>query len=452
MGTLSKSLAATFYNLATSVGGQLLMVPLYVHAWGPEKYGSWLLLIGTSAYVGLLDLGVGQSFGNQLTISSKKTDSSEATKLLGAFTRFQIYATISIIASAVVIVKAFSVSDALGILNTKESELKTSVILLLLYGLAGYWSGTQSSILRTCGEFHTYLYLASHARAAELVVTIAVVTLTEDVRILAAAMLVVRIGLLTYTGFFLSKIDTRIKLDLKQGDISAIVQLIPSGVGFLSLPLSALVVNHQALLMLNRELGPASVVALSACRQIARIYFYVNNAISVALHPEYTSAYAAGNMSKVVSLYSSSLGIIAITILPSTLLLAGAGTFIIDAWLSKAVTVSAVLMAACSLESTTHCLAQNATLPAYATNSHQAVSCWSFLLNIVALAILHHIQGASEIWAIPVAFSVANLSVAIIGVRAFSKLSGRTGAQLVTCCIKITGIQIRDRISTLIKR
>lgn len=77
------------------------------------------------------------------------------------------------------------------------------------------------------------------------------------------------------------------------------------------IPVGAGIVNQGSAILLNHQLGPLAVVALSIARQLARLYLNLNTAISVALHPELTSAYASGDFDRLRSLYAAGLGVVA---------------------------------------------------------------------------------------------------------------------------------------------
>src|SRR3954451_6285784 len=63
---LALSLGAQIFSFGIQIGSQILMVPLFLHKWGPELYANWLLLLAVSALVGLLDFGLQTYFSNQI--------------------------------------------------------------------------------------------------------------------------------------------------------------------------------------------------------------------------------------------------------------------------------------------------------------------------------------------------------------------------------------------------
>lgn len=72
MAGVRKNLTATLYSTVSSVGGQFLLVPIYLHFWGAERYGWWLVLYAMPAWFTFLDAGISNSLGNALTIAYQR--------------------------------------------------------------------------------------------------------------------------------------------------------------------------------------------------------------------------------------------------------------------------------------------------------------------------------------------------------------------------------------------
>src|SRR5262249_2515655 len=61
-----KGLASFAFGQIVSVAQTVILVPLFISAWGASEYGQWLGLTSFVAYLSLLDLGGQNYIGNLL--------------------------------------------------------------------------------------------------------------------------------------------------------------------------------------------------------------------------------------------------------------------------------------------------------------------------------------------------------------------------------------------------
>src|SRR5438128_6286169 len=78
---LFKSIGANAYGQLVSVGIQLISVPIFLHYWGVELYGEWLILSAIPAYLSLSDIGFASVAGNDMTMRMAKGDQHGALEV-----------------------------------------------------------------------------------------------------------------------------------------------------------------------------------------------------------------------------------------------------------------------------------------------------------------------------------------------------------------------------------
>ena len=61
---LSRGVASTALGQIISAAKSILLVPLFLSAWGADGYGKWLILTALVSYVSLIDLGGQLYIGN----------------------------------------------------------------------------------------------------------------------------------------------------------------------------------------------------------------------------------------------------------------------------------------------------------------------------------------------------------------------------------------------------
>jgi len=67
-------LASTFLYHIIAAAHSILLVPLFLRAWGTDGYGNWLVLTAFVSYLGLLDLGGQNYIGNLLAFDNAQGD------------------------------------------------------------------------------------------------------------------------------------------------------------------------------------------------------------------------------------------------------------------------------------------------------------------------------------------------------------------------------------------
>jgi hypothetical protein len=65
---LLRNLGANAYGQAITILIQLVSVPLYLHYWGKQLYGEWLILSAIPAYLALSDIGFASVTANDMTM------------------------------------------------------------------------------------------------------------------------------------------------------------------------------------------------------------------------------------------------------------------------------------------------------------------------------------------------------------------------------------------------
>src|SRR5713101_6888616 len=81
-GRLTRGLGAGLIGHAISLIARVLLPPLFLHAWGVEVYGEWLVLTAMAAYLVFSDFGGGQYVVNRMTQEFANDDLKALRKTL----------------------------------------------------------------------------------------------------------------------------------------------------------------------------------------------------------------------------------------------------------------------------------------------------------------------------------------------------------------------------------
>jgi O-antigen/teichoic acid export membrane protein len=305
----------------------LLLVPLFLRAWGPNTYGRWLSLTALVSYLSLLDLG-GQTFiGNLVAMDFAKGDSEGMRAKLSE--GLSLFLAIAMAAFAAILMSA-AFLPSLGLLG-KRIVLQSNdwAILLLMSGavLLGIPGGIYAVAYRSVGLFSRGTAIGTYSRlggficgatallfafgpvvyaslyAACGVVTTVIVVLDASHRITACRSL-------------------RISLTAARAGLSHL-----TGSLLFWLMTVANAVNQQGVILVLAALsGPTAVVTFVTHRMIAGGLGYVPNIFQGPALPEMTFLFARKNMEglaqltrvtlKTIVLVSSLLGLLAWLVVP----------------------------------------------------------------------------------------------------------------------------------------
>jgi len=166
-GWLSKAM-----GLALTVGEQILLVPVFLIFWGPERYGDWLVLLSAAGFVGLLDTGLQAYYANAMQAAMARGEPAVFRRLLhqGA----ALYGAIICAALPIVAIGAYGApwTDWLNLKETAAGPAADVLVILAMNFLIGIPFGMANAVYRAHGHFATSIMVGNLARLA-LVCTVA---------------------------------------------------------------------------------------------------------------------------------------------------------------------------------------------------------------------------------------------------------------------------------------
>ncbi|HVC44915.1 MAG TPA: hypothetical protein VND20_08870 [Candidatus Binataceae bacterium] len=93
IGRLSRNVIWSWAAWAASVVAPLILVPLSVTCLGAQIYGEWLIILSLTSYLGLANLGLGQTVGNRIAEAVARGRRDEVGTLVA--TAFYAYAAVA---------------------------------------------------------------------------------------------------------------------------------------------------------------------------------------------------------------------------------------------------------------------------------------------------------------------------------------------------------------------
>jgi O-antigen/teichoic acid export membrane protein len=264
----------------------ILLVPLFLRAWGPETYGHWLTLTALLAYITILDFG-GQTYvGNILTHDIARKDIDGYKKHLSESMSFFVLLCLGVVGGIALLLTwsdislpgidgTLSISDRLILFFMSSSTIIAIVsgIYVTNYQAHGLWA--RSNLVFTILEATSVLI-----RVITLIAFVAPATFAGIYLLLVIANVIimasdVRLHVPLARSFRFSFANARRGMTYLRGSL------------FFWLMTIALAINNQGIILIaSEELGALAVSLFATHRTIANLLTYPSTILRGPLHPE----------------------------------------------------------------------------------------------------------------------------------------------------------------------
>ncbi len=289
-------LLAMVYSKLGLASVQLAQVPVLAHEWGLQLYGQWLLLSAIPFFLGASDFGFGTAAGNRLIGEVARDDEAEA--LVTFQSAWLVVLGCCGASLALIVLLGEAVPDrylaAKGALNADQARLV--LLVLCLYGLVAIMASLFYAVLRSAGHFARSTSLVATIQLIEGMAVIVVVILGKSPLVAALILLGVR-SLGSLGQILLAKhYSPWLRLGVRRAKRGRIKELFRPALGAMLLPLAQAGYLQGTALAVGAAAGPSAVPIFISLRTLSRVGLQLLMSASQPLMPEYTVAYARGQL------------------------------------------------------------------------------------------------------------------------------------------------------------
>lgn len=336
-GRVLRAIGAEGIGQLLNISIRLLLVPLYLWAWGVEVYGEWLILTALAGLFGLADLGGQLYFINRMTEAWTKRQLDEFQNVFSTGMFFLIISS-----SILLILAAFALSIPgipvwLGIKST-DSEVVYWVMLVMCFRmLASLPLGLLLGVFRATGAQATSVMYGNLMLLFQLISASAVLIL-EGGMVLMALTEVIGLFLVSMLVVFdlRRRLPTEMRLVCMHRPQMNILRLAwgPS-LHFLAIQLAMATLIQGSVIVVAKVMGPSEVAIFSTMRTVTNLVTRLLGMLSHSAWPEFTRLNSNGEGNQLQSLFRTILN----TSTLMGLLYVGAvelfGSQIFDVWLGN---------------------------------------------------------------------------------------------------------------------
>ena len=382
---LLRNLGANAYGQLITVVIQLASVPLYLHYWGVELYGEWLILSAIPAYLALSDIGFASVAANDMTMRVANGDRRGA---LGVYQSIWIFiSSVSMLlgTALTLIIYVVPVNVQFSIRQINEEHTRQLLIVLMLYVFVGLQAGVLQAAFRAAGRYAYGTTLTNTVRLAEWAVTMVSLLLGGGVLDTAISSLTIRFLGLMVTWVVLKKQEQWLTLGLQAASLQQVRHLLKPAMAFMTFPLGLALSIQGMVLVIGMSLGASSVVMFTAYRTLTRLLVQVITMLNQALWPEISAAYGTSQIDLVryfhrrgscLSLWTAFIAVVFLYIIEG---------WVVDIWIGRDFLRNETLFLLLLITAFLNVLWQTSLVVLMATNEHTKISLQYLFLSALGV-------------------------------------------------------------------
>lgn len=423
---LLRNLGANAYGQLITAAIQLASVPLFLHYWGVELYGEWLILSSIPAYLSLSDIGFASVAANDMTMRMAKGDNQGTKEVYQSIWIF--ICTGSAIAGCVLtlLIVSFPLNQLFLISHVSGKQTQKVLVVLMLYVLVGLQGSVLSAAFRAVGRYAYGTLMNNSIRLIEWLISLVALVLGGGVLVVAMVTLAIRLVGLIITWAVLRRQERWLSLGFEAASMQKIRELLKPAVAFMAFPLGLAFSLQGMVLVIGVTLGSVAVVIFSAYRTLTRLLVQMITMINQAVWPEMSAAYGAGKVDVVTKLHRKVSSVTFWIALASVSALGLVGEWIVGVWTRDAFEQNRTLLFLLLMTTFLNVLWQSSWVVLMATNKHEKISivfivCAAGALLLSAM-IIHTLGINGAGWGLvvaelPLLYYVINSALTLLGER-----------------------------------
>jgi O-antigen/teichoic acid export membrane protein len=295
--------SVTGISTLISVGFQLISVPICLHYWGKESYGSWLALYAVFMLVRSLDTGFVSYVGNKLNYLYHQDQNTLREHLASSITGIAIIGALQL-SIGVAAMFSDNIVLLLGVSSDPATDHRSSLALLVLIGtwaLSGSYFGIVHRLLIPTGMMYQAAWWSMGFQVSQFTGIILAAMLHFDM--LQTSLLFVFIQFSIYLA---SAIYIRQKLPAyypwwRGGRPRTGIKDLGRSMWLTASNLIQQGSLNGTVILVSALSGPAAVPVFTTVRTLANLWTNVTNVLTTPLLPEVVRYHAKGEGRKLVT-------------------------------------------------------------------------------------------------------------------------------------------------------
>ena len=373
-GRLRRGIGAQAYSQAVLVLIRLGEVPLFLHFWGAQLYGEWLMLAAIPAYLAIADGGFASAANREMAMLSGGGDRKGAIAVFQS--TFMLLVVVSFASMVLATVAIFFLPFDLWFHFEAITPGKVKIVLFIfvLYVLTSFQGGLLNGGFWCCGKYPLAMALSASTTLLEFASLAIVVSLHGGPVQVAQAYLGGRIFGTLIILRAMRKSTPWLRYGVDSASIRLIGRLAAPAFASVAFPLGNAFYIQGMRLVVGFVLGPASLAIFAPLRTLSNLVVQARIVVNRLIQPELAVAYGNGNKKLFAHLFCrASQMAFWLAVLGSILLSAVAG-WILPVWTAGKVEMNWPFFLTLLLAAIINTIWYTALMVPYATNRHGRIA------------------------------------------------------------------------------
>ena len=398
-GRILRGIGAGVVGQVLNIVGRLLLVPLFLAAWGVQAYGEWLMLSSAAAWLALGDLGGQAYFVNRLTAEWVRDGRDEFERILSTGFLLFLLVPAGLFALFTLFVLAAPLSRWMGLVTTSPQVVTTVLLLLALQVVVSLPQGLVLGIYRAIGTQATSIMLGNAILGMQLVASGAVLLSGGGMVAMALVQILPVLVVATWASFDLRAHLPGVRLFTPAlADAALARQSFRPSLHFLGIQFAQALVIQGSVLTIGRTLGAVEVAIFSTVRTLVNLAKQVLGIMSHSAWPEFTRLEAAREKVRLCLLFQTVLRVSLLATVAYMTVMEVVGQQLMDLWLGRRLPYDATVVRLFSVYILLNIFWTLVGNVLMATNRHVALARWQIVSSVFAVALCY--VGA-EYWGLP---------------------------------------------------
>jgi len=355
---------------------QLVQVPVFLHYWGVNLYGEWMIVNSVPSYLAFSNIGFGSVAGNEMTMLNSANDREGALRVFQSC--WWLIAAICCGTGFLLAIALYFIPVADGLKLHAIGPVDAKWVLLYL-GLSVLLSQLEQLIgaAYTCvgryayGNFMKNLF--SLLAFGAMIVPVAFGAGARTTALVYA----VSNGFFTVVLCFMVRRDIPwLRFGWQHASFAEIRKLTGPAVAFMGFPIGNALNLQGTLMAVGYALGPAEVVVFGTARTVSRVALQMVQMVNTTFWPELSLAYGAQNFDLIRTLHRRACQMAFLIAAVVVTGMMSVGPWFLTRWTSGHVPPSRPLLAILLFVVVLYALWSTSSTLLAATNKHQKLAAW----------------------------------------------------------------------------
>jgi O-antigen/teichoic acid export membrane protein len=303
---LVRNLGANVFGQIIGAVIQVIGVPIFLHYWGGQLYGEWLLLSTIPSYFAMNDAGFASVGATEMTVLVARDDRAGAVRVFRSIWLLISVISLTLLCVLAVVVWFAPIDRWLSFAAIGHDQAALTIVLLLVQVAASQQMGILDAGFRCTGNYALGTTWVSAMRLSEfLLIACAVVGGGGPVAAAGMALLARVAGGGLMWGHFRRR-NPWLSLGWRQASLGQIRRLAGPAFAFLAFPLGHALRNQGIITSIGFFLGPVAVVTFATARTMTNLVYQLMVVFNHAVWPEMSAAFGEGDLRRARGLHRQS--------------------------------------------------------------------------------------------------------------------------------------------------